>query len=297
MSYEEDEFPMVEPVKGVKYSGTRYNSEKGFIYHLQKKTSKHNIYHCKYHKKLQGGCKARVKSGLEDAIFSKHGDAKHNHPLELEEQQLLRVVNACADAAAVDRRKPRIVFDAVRRENAGVNIGYGDAMQRRMQRSKRRRQPQIPKTVEEIAGLIEEYQDYRDAFGGGRFFRGLVKTVEGEALVFLSPTLLPELSEATELQADATFRTVPGLFKQLFTIHITRGHLAFPFAYILMTRKSRILYDAVLAKVIDIFDELHPDNSRFDGGRISWKSTCWLLLSLLSGYLEKDTKVWPSVCL
>ncbi|KAI9565308.1 hypothetical protein GHT06_009097 [Daphnia sinensis] len=107
-------------------------------------------------------------------------------------------------------------------------------MQRRMQRSKRRRQPQIPRP-------------------------GLVKTIAGEALVFLSPTLLPELSEATELQADATFRTVPGLFKQLFTIHITRGHLAFPFAYILMTRKSRILYDAVLEKVIDIFDELHPE--------------------------------------
>ena len=45
--------------------------------------------------------------------------------------------------------------------NPGVPIGYGDAMQRRMQRSKRRRQPPMPKTVEEVAGLIEESPEYR----------------------------------------------------------------------------------------------------------------------------------------
>lgn len=37
MFYEEDEI-VVEPVKGVKYNGTRYNSEKDFIYYFQKKT-------------------------------------------------------------------------------------------------------------------------------------------------------------------------------------------------------------------------------------------------------------------
>ncbi|KZS13394.1 Uncharacterized protein APZ42_021486 [Daphnia magna] len=117
MFYEEDEL-VVEPVKGVKYNGTRYNSEKGFIYYFQKKT--------------------------------RHGDAYHNHPPEQEEHKLLRVVNASVNAAAVDCRRHRIVLDAARREYAGVHIGYGDAMQRRMQRSKRRRQPQIPKTIEEI---------------------------------------------------------------------------------------------------------------------------------------------------
>ncbi len=36
MSFKEDEHPMIEPVKGVKHGGTRYNSEKWFIYYLQK---------------------------------------------------------------------------------------------------------------------------------------------------------------------------------------------------------------------------------------------------------------------
>ena len=43
----------------------------------------------------------------------------------------------------------------------GVPIGYGDAMQRRLQRAKRRRQRPIPATVEEVAHLVEEYPEYR----------------------------------------------------------------------------------------------------------------------------------------
>jgi hypothetical protein len=78
--------------------------------------SRHSIYHCKYHKKIHGGCKARVKSNLDDAIFTRQGDAHHNHPHEPDEQKLLRLVNMVVDAAAIDRRKPRIVFDAVRRK-------------------------------------------------------------------------------------------------------------------------------------------------------------------------------------
>ncbi|KAI9559500.1 hypothetical protein GHT06_013494 [Daphnia sinensis] len=240
MLFEEDEYPTVEPVKGVKYKGTRYNSEKGFIYHLQKRTSTFVIYHCKYHKKKNGGCKARIKSEMESGMFIRHGTNHHNHPPETEEQKLLTVLHP------------------------GVPIGYGDAMQRRLQRAKRRRQPPIPATVEEIVHLIEEYPEYRDAFEGGQFYWGHVKVADGEeALVFLSPKLLPKLSEATEIQADATFRNLPGLFKQLFTLHITKFNLVFSFAYVLMTRKTRALYDLVMERIIDVFDKVHPN--RFIG--------------------------------
>jgi hypothetical protein len=78
--------------------------------------SRYNIYHCKYLKKIHGGCKARVKAKLDDAIFTRQGDAKHSHPPEPDEQKLLRLVNMVVDAAAIDRGKSRIVFDAVRRK-------------------------------------------------------------------------------------------------------------------------------------------------------------------------------------
>ncbi|KAK4037567.1 hypothetical protein OUZ56_029599 [Daphnia magna] len=116
MLFEEDEYPTVEPFKGVKYNGTRYNSEKGFIDHLQKRTSAFVIYQCKYHKKENGGCKARIKSKMESGMLSRHGTNHHNHPPETEEQKLLTVVNACVNAVGVDRTRPKIVFGAVCRE-------------------------------------------------------------------------------------------------------------------------------------------------------------------------------------
>ena len=62
------------------------------------------------------------------------------------------------------------------------------------------------------------------AFGDrGEFFVDRVSTRDGgEGFIFLSPTLLPILAETPELQADGTFRTVPDIFMQLFTLHITR---------------------------------------------------------------------------
>ena len=58
---------------------------------------------------------------------------------------------------------------------------------------------------------------------GQPFYRGRVITDGGkcEALVFLSPTLSPELANMKDVQADATFRTLPKHFKQLFTIHLS----------------------------------------------------------------------------
>ena len=44
--------------------------------------------------------------------------------------------------------------------------------------------------------------------------------VPGVAFIFLSLVLLGQLGEATVMHLDATFRTVPGLFYQLLTIHV-----------------------------------------------------------------------------
>ncbi|EFX75354.1 hypothetical protein DAPPUDRAFT_250559 [Daphnia pulex] len=75
------------------------------------------------------------------------------------------------------------------------------------------------------------------AFEGGEFFKGRVQSSDGgEAFVFITPKLLPEMSNTTELQADGTFDSLPALFKQLFTIHISR-----------------------FGQILSVYDELYPD--------------------------------------
>lgn len=53
--------------------------------------------------------------------------------------------------------------------------------------------------------------------GSSDFFKARVSTTTGTA--FLSITLLTQLRTTKQIQADGTFKTVPNLFYQLFTLH------------------------------------------------------------------------------
>lgn len=67
------------------------------------------------------------------------------------------------------------------------------------------------------------YATSREAFEGGDFFAGRVQSSDGgQAFLFVSAVLLRLLGEVPDIQADGTFRTVPRLFTQLFTIHASR---------------------------------------------------------------------------
>lgn len=59
--------------------------------------------------------------------------------------------------------------------------------------------------------------------------------------------------------SDGTFDTVPGLFRQLFSIHGSIGpdhKQSYPLAYVLMTSKKEELYKEVLARIVEVADEL-----------------------------------------
>ncbi len=51
------------------------------------------------------------------------------------------------------------------------------------------------------------------------FFKARVSTTTGTAFIFLSITLLTQLRKTKQIQVGGTFKTVPNLFYQLFTLH------------------------------------------------------------------------------
>ncbi len=55
--------------------------------------------------------------------------------------------------------------------------------------------------------------------GSSDFFKARVSTTTGTAFIFLSVSLLTQLRTTKQIQADGTFKTVPNLFYQLFTLH------------------------------------------------------------------------------
>ena len=57
--------------------------------------------------------------------------------------------------------------------------------------------------------------------GDEEFFAEVINVSEGSALVFISRNLLQVAADSKELFIDGTFRTIPSLFYQLVTIHVT----------------------------------------------------------------------------
>ena len=50
---------------------------------------------------------------------------------------------------------------------------------------------------------------------------------------------------------DATFKRVPSLYMQLFSIHVFEGDKLIPFIYCLLTAKTRVMYSEVFGYLKD----------------------------------------------
>jgi len=57
---------------------------------------------------------------------------------------------------------------------------------------------------------------------------------------------------------DATFKVVPRIYYQLFTIIVPHADYAFPVLYALMSRKTQSLYAAVFEKVNQLVPSFTP---------------------------------------
>jgi len=91
------------------------------------------------------------------------------------------------------------------------------------------------------------------------FYRGPVTSDDGgSALVFTTDGQLELLRSAHVIYIDATFRVVPSLYHQLFTIFVPHADYAFPVCFAPMTRKTTALYEAVMRKVQELQPQFQP---------------------------------------
>ena len=82
-----------------------------------------------------------------------------------------------------------------------------------------------------------------------RFILDSSTLMHGSALIFASDRQLQQLQSATSVFFDATFKVVPHIYYQLFTIIVPHADYAFPALYALMSRKTQSLNAAVFEKV------------------------------------------------
>ena len=112
-------------------------------------------------------------------------------------------------------------------------------------------QPKIPFTAPEFCNMLvtSTFNDY---------YKFSVSQGGQTTLIFYSVEMMTFLSEATNIQFDGTFLTVPILFVQLWTFFVAVGRHTMPIIHCLMTSKSQELYSAIFKDLVAYVPQFQP---------------------------------------
>ena len=104
--------------------------------------------------------------------------------------------------------------------------------------------------------------ELKHTLNSGLFLKRDSTIKEDRILIFTTAVNMKRLSEAPFWIMDGTFKTVPIIFYQMYTIHAPVGHgnrRVFPLMYAFMTGKSEVLYKRLFQDLTDIADENEID--------------------------------------
>src|SRR5215216_31685 len=105
----------------------------------------------------------------------------------------------------------------------------------------------------------------RRTLNGSQFLAKEIEFNEESMMIFCTTVNLQYLQDAKFWLMDGTFRTVPTLFQQLYTIHVPVGGEAnsriFSMVYVLMTSKSEEMYKRLFEELIELAEQAGYDLS------------------------------------
>jgi hypothetical protein len=201
------------------------------------------------------------------SIFSICTQLPHvDHPRASSEIAKLQLADHCRKRAADDETPLRQLFDNICRESPDVGavqqLSYA-AIESSMYKRRRLAQPRLPTSVSEASSIVStsRYAKLND----GDFFRCQVDAGEnGTALLFVVDKQLELLQSASSIYYDATFKVVPRMYYQLFTVFTPHGDCAFPVFYALRSRKTTDLYRQIFLKLKELAPQFKPANAMAD---------------------------------
>ena len=110
---------------------------------------------------------------------------------------------------------------------------------------------------------------------GKAFYRGLADPDDAtSALLFTSNEKLELLKESSHVYFNATFKVVPRLYYQLFTVFVPYADAAFPVLYALMTRKTHAAYLALFQNLKELVPYLCQMAVRCVIHLLTWLCVC-----------------------
>jgi len=177
----------------------------------------------------------------------------------------MSIIDSCKRKAQDDDRPLRQIFDEVCHQSISSAVHHVSfaSIESSMYKRRRLNQSALP-SAPDTAG--DALLSSRHALVNGRpFYRGLADDDDNRsALTFATDEQLMALKEADHVYFDATFKIVPAIYYQLFTVFVPFADAAFPVFYALMTRKSQDAYRAVFNKVYNLAPDFKPVSAMAD---------------------------------
>ncbi|KAK3918978.1 Tyrosine--tRNA ligase [Frankliniella fusca] len=121
---------------------------------------------------------------------------------------------------------------------AAVKLPNKASLARAVRRVKRSSLPEDPKDIEDLVVIAEQYQK----LDGQRWLLFFDPDAEDKMIVLATNRHLRYLAKAKYWIMDGTFKSAPGVFYQLYTLHGQVHGQWFPLVMVLMVKKSKDMY-------------------------------------------------------
>lgn len=232
----------------------------GFLHREDRKQNNTIYWRC-----VESSCKGRIIT-INGEIKSQPKENSHNHVPDPCKIQCKMAVNKIKEAAVHTQNTPHDIISTVQ-----IVPGVAGAipsvhhLKHTIRRVRTRNQcaPPIPKTVSDLK-IADEYTK---TIKGEQFLIFDSGASQDRILIFSTENNLKLMDQSTNWLVDGTFKTVPSLFYQLFTIHvlIQQGdQTVSPTIYALLTDKSQSTYTRFLKYLLEIKPSLNPTSVIMD---------------------------------
>lgn len=188
----------------------------GFIMCKNKNHNNSYYWHCEKRDAL--GCKGRAVTTFVGRQHCLKKFTDHNHAAEASRVNVIRTVNTLKERGMETNETPAQIIQTTTASISRETHPYlpsRDALRQTIKRIRSSDLPAEPRSLDEL--VVPE--DLRKTLGGSDFLVRDIVLEEDRILLFTTIENVQYLDQSTIWIMDGTFKTVPSIFKQLYTIH------------------------------------------------------------------------------
>jgi hypothetical protein len=227
-------------------------------YIMLKDKNRNDLYYwyCEKHNTLQ--CNGHAVTKLVEGEHRLHKVSEHSHAPEASRVEVINTVNALKERAKETNEPPVQVIQTVSTSITNEIYPYLPSRNALRQTINRMRSSELPVEPDSLDDLIIP-EDLTKTLDGTDFLIKDSVIDQDRVLLFTTITNVRHLEQSSFWIMDGTFKTVPTIFRQLYTIHGRVGgnenSRIIPLVYALMSRKSERCYRRLFQDLIDFSGE------------------------------------------